>query len=149
MLMPIEIDFDIHRAIENERRDFGEPPYLALRRLLKLSEVPRISPKTEDTESTGRSWRSHGVEIPHGSEARMSYLRGAQQFSGRFVDGQLVINGRAFSTLSDAASSLARTGSGSRTQLDGWKYWEVKLLGQDQWVPIRRLRAQARKDALT
>ena len=32
----IEIDWDIHQAIEAERRGFGEEPYLALRRLLNL-----------------------------------------------------------------------------------------------------------------
>jgi hypothetical protein len=145
MLMPIEIDFEIHRAIENERRDFGEPPYMALRRLLKLEEKSPTKPDQPAVASVGRPWRSHGVELPHGTEARMSYLRGAQQFSGHFLDGYLVVEGRKFSTPSEAISALAKTGSGNRTQLNGWNYWEVKLPDQKEWISIKALRARARK----
>ena len=147
MLMQIEIDFQIHQAIVNESRGFEEPPYLALRRLLKLPDDDSIAPKHAEPKSSGRPWCQYGVEIPHSSDARMSYMRGAQLIEGQFLDGKLVVNGREFSTLSDAASSLARTKKGLRTQLDGWKYWEVRLPGQDRWVHIRTLRFEARKIA--
>ena len=146
MLMPIEIDFDIHKAIVNEQRTFDEPPYLAIRRLLKLPDVPQLS-IDEEVAKSGRAWQRNGVEIPHGSPARMSYMRGTQVFEGNFFDGRLVIDGRAFASLSEAASCLARTGLGTRTQLDGWKYWETKLPGDDKWVSLRELRRRARKAA--
>ena len=43
----IEIDFDVHKTIENARRGFYESPNGALRRLLKLPE-PDPSPRTAD-----------------------------------------------------------------------------------------------------
>jgi hypothetical protein len=145
MFTTIEIDFDIHKAIENERRGFDEPPRIALRRLLKLPEErqpPRIEPKVAQS---GRPWREGSVEIPHGSEARMSYQRGSQVFEGRFVDGKLIVQGRDFHTLSSAASALARTKDGSVPSLNGWNYWEVRLPGQDRWIPMKALRRQPRR----
>jgi hypothetical protein len=145
MLSTIEIDFDIHRMIENERRGFDEPPRAALRRLLKLPEENPLSTAVPSIAPHGRPWREGTVEIPHGSKARMSYQRGSQVFEGQFVDGKLVVNGREFHTLSSAASALARTKDGSVPSLNGWNYWEVCLPGQDRWIPMHVLRRPSRK----
>ena len=41
----IEIDWDIHKLIEAERKGFDEPQYVALRRLLKLPPpMPPLPP---------------------------------------------------------------------------------------------------------
>ena len=48
----IEIDFDIHKLIELERRSFTEKPFIALRRLLKLPEVEAVF-KQENSSSDG------------------------------------------------------------------------------------------------
>ena len=143
MFETIEIDFDIHKMIENERRGFDEPPRIALRRLLSLpdEEVKIVSPAGIPE---GRPWREGSVEIPHGSEARMAYQRGSQVFEGHFLNGRLVVNGQEFSTLSSAASALARTKDGTVPSLNGWNYWEVKLPGQDRWLPIKLLRKRAK-----
>ena len=143
MLTPIEIDFEIHKAIENERRSFEEPPYVALRRLLKLPEEKSSRPAL--VASVGRPWREGTVEIPHGAEARMTYQRGGQVFEGQFLDGRLVVNGQSFDTLSGAASALARTKGGIATSLNGWNYWEVKFPGRTEWMPIKLLRRGERK----
>jgi hypothetical protein len=145
MLTTIEIDFEIHRAIENERRGFDEPPRVALRRLLKLPEEAPAQREEPDLSALGRPWREGSVEIPHGSEARMAYQRGSQVFEGRFLDGKLLVQGREFHTLSSAASALARTKDGSVPSLNGWNYWEVRLPGQKRWTPIKSLRRQPRK----
>ena len=62
----IEIDFDIHKLIEAERRSFDEEPYVALRRLLKLPE-----PARELAKPAGRALRSEGVTREHGSKLRV------------------------------------------------------------------------------
>lgn len=60
----------------------------------------------------GAPWVQDGVEVPHGSLARMEYQRGAQVYEGRFLNGKLVVNGRSFESLSTAASALAVTADG-------------------------------------
>ena len=148
MLQRIEIDWDIHKLIEAERKGFDELPYLALRRLLglheqSLSEVPSVPVRPEDL--SGIAWAEDGVRVPHGSLARMKYEYGRQKYEGKFLDGKLVADGRQFDTLSQAASSLALTKIGGKTQLNGWLYWEAQFPGETKWRSLKLLREMVRQ----
>ncbi len=139
-LQKMDIDWDIHKMIESERRSFDEPPYIALRRLLKLPALDDL-PLTEKPEyGHGLPWVEEGVEVPHGSMARMEYLRGSQVYEGRFLNGKLVVNGTSYDTLSAAASALAVTKDGSKTALNGWLYWKVKFPGETVWRSLNEMR---------
>jgi hypothetical protein len=143
-LRSIEIDFDIHKLIEAERKSFDEPPYVALRRLLGLPPSPTEMALATLDVPPSPPFREDGVEVPHGSRARMEYDRGKQLFEGRFLNGKLVVDGRTFDSLSGAASELAITRKGTRTKLNGWLYWSVQLPGQTEWMPMKDVRRQAR-----
>jgi hypothetical protein len=138
----IDIDFDIHRKIENERRGFDEAPNEALRRLLGLPDVG-VQSGVSERAGAQRPWREGLVEIPHGAKARMKYQRGQQVFEGMFLNGRLVVDGREFSTLSSAASALARTRDGSTPSLNGWIYWEAMMPGESHWRRLSDLRTEA------
>lgn len=138
----IEIDFDIHKLIEAERSSFGEPEYVALRRLLDLPEIELPSDGEDDANREGLPFVEDGVSIMHGSDARMRYQRMTQLYEGKFLDGKLVVNGTAYPTLSAAASDLARTKDGKKTSLNGWLYWEVKAPGTAKWHSMNDLRKQ-------
>ena len=140
----IEVDWDIYQMIEAERKGFHEPRHLALRRLLGL-RAPDPAPSREPTPTVqvlgeGVPWTREGVTIPHGTPARMEYLRGSQVYEGQFLDGRLVVNGKSFETLSAAAKALAVTRDGRKTSLDGWLYWKVKLPGETEWRSIGEMR---------
>ena len=139
-LHKIEIDWDIHKLIEQERRGFDESPYLALRRLLKLPDA--ATPKNEigSEDETGIPWMEDNVVVPHGSLARMEYDRGNQVYEGKFLNGKLVVNGEEFDTLSGAASAVAVTRAGTKTSLNGWLYWQVKFTGDSEWRYLSALR---------
>jgi hypothetical protein len=138
----IEIDFDVHRAIENARRGFHDSANDALRRLLKLPE-PDGSPGPADaTPQVKRPWRDDGVDLPHGTAVRMEYNRRIHE--GQIVDGQWVVEGRRFDSPSGAASGVAVTKKGKSPRLDGWKYWRVKRPGEDHWEPLDDLRPKGR-----
>jgi hypothetical protein len=140
-LQKIEIDWDIHRLIEAERRGFGEPQYLALRRLLKLPDI--VEPAVAADE--GIPWHEDGVTVPHGSGARMRYQRGRQEYKGHFLNGFLVIKGHgSFVSLSAAANALAMTKGGQKTQLNGWNYWEAKFPGESEWRSLKVMRDEHR-----
>ncbi|WP_083101403.1 hypothetical protein [Pseudophaeobacter leonis] len=138
----IEIDFDIHKLIEAERRGFDEPEYVALRRLLGLKEA--AGPVETDAASEGRPFIQDGVSIPHGSLARMEYLRGSQVYEGQFLDGCLVLEGTK-SSLSSAAAAVAVTKDGTKPSLNGWLYWQAQVPGQQEWRSLDDLRAEFRK----
>ena len=136
-LQGIEVDWDIYKMIQTERRSFDEPDYVALRRLLKLP-APKASP--EPATEPGLPWVEDGVEVPHGSLARMEYLRGSQVYEGRFLNGKIVVNGKSFDSLSAAASALATTRDGSKPSLNGWLYWKAKFPGEADWRSLGAMR---------
>ena len=136
----IEIDFDIHKLIEAERRDFSEMPNAPLRRLLGLGEAEE--PVQEHPSSAGAftngAWTGKGVILPAGTQLRMEY-RGQQHF-GVIEDASWVVDGKKYKSPSAAAGGTARTKAGTRPSLDGWKYWLVKRLGDEGWVSLGALR---------
>jgi hypothetical protein len=144
-LATIEIDLDIHKLIEQERRSFDEPPYKALRRLLGLLDLQGPDHEAAEPSSEGKPWRESVIAVPHGSEARMSYRRGSQVFLGQFLNGKLIVNGQSFDTLSAAASTLARTKKGTAPNLNGWNYWEAKFPSETTWRSLQELRREALK----
>ena len=144
-LVPIEIDFDIHKLIEGERKGFDEPQYVALRRLLKLPDDRAVESVESATVGEGRSWREGFVEIPHGALARMEYDRGRQVYEGKFLGGRIVVGSNSFESLSEAAKALAVSKKGNSPSLNGWKYWSVKLPGEHKWRTLWDLRVEAQK----
>lgn len=139
-LRSIEIDFDIHRLIEGERKGFDEPPYLALRRLLGLPPPTSVEPVQSSQENAGSPWTDGRLSLDHGTLIRMEYDRGRQVYEGKILDGNWVVAGRTFDSPSGAASELAVTKRGESTKLNGWLYWKVKRATDKEWVPLRSLR---------
>lgn len=130
----IQIDFDIHKAIEGERSGFGESENEVLRRLLKLgSSVAALS-----SRPSGRAWSGKTVTLPHGTELRMEY-RGIEHH-GRIDDGAWACGGGRHGGPSPAAAAVATTRSGKRPSLNGWIYWAAKLPGASVWQPISTMR---------
>src|SRR6266542_1239824 len=97
----IEVDFDIHKLIEVERRNFDESPNSVLRRLLNLTDVapPAVEPRPESIAlSTShfdrRAWTDEGVTLPHRTLIRMAYS--GRTYEGQIIDGKWVVGGKAF-----------------------------------------------------
>lgn len=146
----IKIDLDIHKMIEQERKSFEEPEHFALRRLLNLPEIEESDAEAVQINkgSPALAFTEDEVEIPSGSDARMSYQRGKQKFEGKFIDGYLVVNEKAYSSLSAAACDLAKTKDGKKTNLNGWKYWEVRFAGETHWTLMDELRQDVNLEKL-
>ncbi|MGF1610372.1 MAG: hypothetical protein ACFCUQ_13310 [Kiloniellales bacterium] len=140
----IEIDFDVHKRIEMDRRSFGEAPNAVLRRLLGIDkEGPKNgeAPVPVAEGPGGRPWSGKGVSLPHGTNVRMEY--NGRVHTGRIEDGRWTVEGKAFSSPSAAAGGVATTKSGKHPSLDGWIYWQVRLPGEHDWVALAELRRRA------
>ena len=143
----IMIDFDVHRLIEQERRGFDEPENTALRRLLKLpssgaTEVVSTEASSNKSKVTsGVAWSWKGVVLPHGTELRMDY-RG-QMVRGTVESGRWIVEGKAYTSPSDAAGSSVVTKDGDHPSLNGWIYWEVKRPGDAIWRKLQSLKPRS------
>jgi hypothetical protein len=138
----IEIDLDIHKVIEAERRSFDEPEYIALRRILKLGAPQGAKSGNGPTApSNNGAWSGKGVTLPAGTEFRMEY-RG-KEHRGIIDNSDWVVGGKRFKSPSAAAGGVAETKSGTSPSLDGWKYWQVKRPGDANWMGLSVLRRRA------
>ncbi len=131
----IEVDFDIHKRIELERRGFGESANTVLRRLLGL-------PNSEVNEflsdlSKVSGWHGEGVSLPPRTLVRMRY--NGRSHEGQIVGNVWLVEGQEHHSPSGAASAVARTKAGKPTKLNGWNYWEVKLPDKTEWQEIMDL----------
>lgn len=133
----IEIDFDIHRLIQLERRSFDEPDYIALRRLLKLGP-PTEAAAAEAEDRKLRAWSKGGITLPHGTELRMEY-NGVLHL-GRIADGHWEVEGHREKSPSGAASAVARTKDGGPVNINGKSYWQIRRPGDTDWVAYADLR---------
>lgn len=130
----IAIDFDVHKAIEADRKSFNETENDVLRRLLGIGKVDEKAA----TPAVGRAWASKGVVLPHGTELRMEY--NGVQYSAIIDDGAWTAGGKRFAGPSPAAAAVATTRSGRTPSLNGWIYWQAKLPETSTWVPISTMR---------
>jgi hypothetical protein len=134
----IEIDFDIHRLIQLERRSFDEPEHLALRRLLRLGPPSEPKAKAPGEDRPMRAWSKGGVTLPHGTELRMEY-NGILHL-GRIADGGWEVEGQRAKSPSGAARAVARGKDGQPVNINGKAYWQVRRPGESDWTPYAELK---------
>jgi len=149
----IAIDLDVHRLVEANRRDFGESENAILRRLLGLdgAGVPAAPPARPLVEPGRRAtggvaaeggWSKigrHGSEVflPNGTELRAAYA--GKRIEGRIEDGHFLVAGERYASPSAAIIAAAATRQGKRTNLNGWRLWEVRRPGDTGWVRLGEL----------
>lgn len=132
----IEIDFEIHKRIEAERRSFSETDNTILRRLIGIRDAIGATPANGN--AAARGWLGDSVKLPHGTELRMKY--NGRLHTGKIDNGDWFVEGVRYNSPSAAAGGVARTKKGDKTSLDGWNYWEAKLPGETNWKAIKRMR---------
>ena len=133
----IEIDFDVHKAIETERTSFSETPNDVLRRMLKINRKKPQLKKLSSGPNTGTPWFGKGVELPHGTLLKSEY--NGRVHEGEIINGRWFVEGHYFTSPS-GAMGVARTKNGAKPQLDGWIYWKVKRPEDSYWKSLNNLR---------
>ena len=149
----IEIDFDVHQRIEAARKSFEDPPNAVLRRLLGLGSPEETSSATDAAERLpskittrpNADWRSKGVALPDGTELHVDYSE--VRANGRVVGGRLFFGGKRFRTPSAAVMGVVGAARGSAVSaINGWKYLYARLPGENDWMPLDRIRQEAGPD---
>lgn len=142
MMKTIEIDFDVHRAIEAERRGFHDTPNAVLRRMLQLGpaepEAGFADAPMASLAPPEHAWIRKGVELPQGTELRLSYA--GVEARGQVAEGRLNFAGASYRSPSPAVASAVETARGDKVQVNGWKHMDARRPGDDRWIPLDELR---------
>lgn len=129
----IEVDFDVFKALTMRRSSEDVTENEVLRDLLGLP------PKRTMSATTGGpapgDWVTKGVRFPVGTEFRANYK--GQVHLARVENGALALNGKRFDSPSAAAVSI--TGN----PVNGWTFWECRLLGRTSWQTLKTLRKES------
>jgi len=134
--MKIPVDLEVYKALEARRQSFSESHNDILRRALGIP--PRSTARSEAPPiEEVVVWRRKGVGLPKGTRWRMSTAQG--EHNGDVVEGGFRLKGEVFSSPSRLATSIYRTRSGQRTNLNGWRYIEVRRPGDADWIMLSSL----------
>jgi len=133
---PIDIDIDVHKAIEAERRDFTETDNSVLRRLLGIEDDDLASVSAKEKRAWCGKGHSAGLWLPHGTDLRLRY--NTTNLEGVVDDGALVFNGERFSSPS-GVRQLCRTRKGEVPHLNGKTIIDARLPGSSEWVRLDAL----------
>ena len=114
-MTPIEIDFDVFKALTSRRSCEDETYNDVLRELLGLDPVVEISTTAKHVEGCVFL----GVHFPEGTQFRATYkgkMHSAEICTGRWMDE----DGTFRNSPSDAARAI------TKTNVNGWRFWKVK-----------------------
>lgn len=135
----ILIDFDVFKALTAERESASDSFNDVLRRKLGLAARPSVLEGvvrgTTDDKVSGRPWICDEVEFPDGTKFRAHYKR--RQYLAAVEDGALIYEKKKY--FSPSAAAIAVTGS----NVNGWRFWECQLPGEDRWGKIDLLRSNS------
>jgi hypothetical protein len=131
--MQIEIDFEVWKALtilrETEEMSFSD----VLRKLLKLGDPKAIPAPTASAEQAGGALFK-GVNLPDGTLFRVTYK--GRMYTAKIQNGQWIDeNGVVRSSPSDAAGAI------TETQVNGWRFWEVKRPKDARWRRLDMLKS--------
>jgi len=126
----IEIDFDVFKAITNRRPSEETTENDVLREVFALPPKKRaivnlVTPEAGD-------WVTKGIRFPAGTEFRANYK--GQTHLARVEAGAIIVEGKRYDTPSSAAMAI------TKSNVNGWRFWEARLPGQSGWKMIESLR---------
>lgn len=149
----IEIDFDVHRRIEAERRSFDDPPNAVLRRLLGIDgnddnplehSSPAQAPEALPPDPEA-SWTKKGLRLRAGTELKVKYSE--VEVYGRVAQGRLAFDGGSYDAPSKAVMEVVRERRGNAVSINGWKHLYVREPGHGSWMALDQLRAIRQMDS--
>lgn len=128
-MLAIEIDINVHKLIEHNRKSFSETPNDILSRLLNLGKgVTGEDARESRTEGLFVS----GTLIPNGTKLRKN-LKGVLH-DAEVISGAIIYKAKRYSTPSAAAITAAGN------SVNGWIFWEYQDKRTGRWHSLNSLR---------
>jgi hypothetical protein len=137
----IEIDIDVHKAIEAARTSFSQTDNDILRLLLEIDKLSIQRPAATEPNPVGLPWKGFNrkrqrlVEVAHATPLRADYS--GQEVRGFIDNGAIVAGQKRYAKPSPALIENVTTKAGDRTQLNGWREWKAQIGGR--WIRLTDL----------
>lgn len=129
----IQIDFDVFKAITARRSSEDITENDVLRQLFGLPSL--TAPPVAGGRHNPGDWVAKGVRFPPGSQFRAKYK--GQLHLAEVKEGGLMLNGQRYDSPSSAAMAI------TKSPVNGWTFWEVKIPGRGEWQTMKQLRRNA------
>jgi hypothetical protein len=128
----IDVDFDVFKALTMRRSSESVSENDVLRQLLGLPPASSSASAETSTRASPADWVTKGIRFPAGAEFRATHK--GQTYLARVEAGALVLGGRRFTSPSSAAVSI------TKTNINGWRFWQFRFPGQTSWRSLDSLR---------
>lgn len=134
----IQVSESVYKRLLSLASSFEDTPSDVIERLLdgKFREIP-IAP-AESPSAGADLVGSKGSRIPHGTKLRARYK--GVEYTAEIQDGQVIWNGKRFSSVSRAAIAVIHSTGSHRPTENGWRFWEYYHEESEQWRPLNELR---------
>jgi hypothetical protein len=127
----IEIDVEVHKAIESLRASFDQTPNDILREVFQLEQTE--ARQATEPANQAATWTTKDVQFEVGDKLQANYK--GQLIEAEVVEGGLQVNGSVYHAPSTAACEV--TG----TSVNGWKFWKYLDRERGTWRYISELRS--------
>lgn len=134
--LTVKLDAEVFEALRRHRWTRGEGLNDLLRRVMELDRRPlRAEP---ERAPWGKPWRRGAVELPHGTEIRMTHA--GRRWYGAVVQGEWLLGRERFPGPEEAARRIAEHRGAETARPDPWLAWNVRLPGRRQWSTLASMR---------
>lgn len=124
----IPIDFEVYKALTAKLQSPDDSYNNVLRRDLGMTTADGRATSSAGT----RPWVVDGVTLPHGTEFRREFK--GKLYTARVENGALVLDGKRHASPSRAAMAV------TKSQTNGWVFWECREPGEADWIRLDSLR---------
>ncbi len=126
-MQTIEIDFDVFKKLTEMRKSEADSYNDVLRRTLGLS----VATKKTDKARTA-FWACRGGNIPVGTKLRARHK--SHLYEAEVTHQGIKYDNKRYGTPSEAAFRI------TRTNVNGWRFWEAQLPGATNWCQLSGVR---------
>jgi hypothetical protein len=115
-----------------------------IRRLLNgeaTKESMRIDTSAASSASS-RDLMTRGGVVPSGTQLRAQYKK--RTYTAEISNGSVIWEGKAYTSLSDAAVAVIQSTGSKRATEDGWRFWQYHDKTDNEWRLLDHLRTDAR-----
>jgi len=138
--MRIDVTDEVYRKLQGLAKPFEDTPNDVIQRLLngELSKEPKGTDSSVPPSIISGDLCTRGGKVLAGTKLKAQYK--SRTYMAEIENGGVIWDGKAYSSLSDAAVAVIQSTGSKRTTEDGWRFWSYLDKSDNEWKPLDDLR---------